>query len=375
MCVNIRIIVFFLFIVLFVVLTSCHVGKFFYWNFADINDYKKFPSVPVNKSGEPFQFEKSKKNINIQIPDNFIEKENITDFDAFLKKHKTVAFLIIRNDTMLYEKYFFNYSDSSILPSFSMSKAYISALTGIAINEGFIKSTEQPVTDFLPELLTNDKNFQKIRIEDLLNMRSGIKFNEGYTNPFADMSKYYYGKNLNKYIKKLKIKEPPDFSYDYVSVNALLLAKAIEISTGKQLNKYLEEKIWFHLGMEYDASWNIDSKKHKQIKAFCCINARARDFAKFGRLYLNKGSWNGRQIVPEKWVIQSTSIINNSRDSQNYPYTHFWRVKEDGAFFAKGILGQYIYVFPKKNLIFVRLGKKYGKVNWADLFEKISNDL
>ncbi len=138
-----------------------------------------------------------------------------------------------------------------------------------------------------------------------------------------------------------------------------------------KINKYLEQKIWQPIGMESDASWSIDSEKNQTIKAFCCINAVARDFARFGRLYLKKGNWNGKQVVPEKWVIRSTSIINDSRDSQGYPYTYQWRVLENGAFFAKGILGQYIFVYPEKNLVFVRMGKDYADIDWADLFVEL----
>jgi len=244
---------------------------------------------------------------------------------------------------------------------------------GIAIDEGYISGTDEIITNYLPELA--DPGFEKITIEDLLNMRSGIKFNEGYVNPFAEMPKYYYGRNILKYIKKLKIKEAPGKNYDYVSVNIILLGLIIERATKTKLNKYMEEKIWQPLGMQSDASWSVDSKKYKTIKSNCCINGNVVDFAKFGRLYLNKGNWNGNQIIPEEWVVRSTSINNDSRDSQDYPYTYQWRVLENGAFFAKGILGQYIFVFPEKNLIFVRLGKKTAKIDWADLFVELSERL
>ncbi len=354
-----------------ILMQSCHLGRFFYWNFADVNDYKKFPSVEIEANTQVFNFKQAEKNYKLSLPSIYQEDNNEQSFIDFLDDHQTLAFLVIRNDTILFEEYFSGYEDSSIIPSFSVSKVFISALTGIAIDEGFIESTSQSITAFLPELLEKDSAFARITIEDLLNMRSGIKFNEGYANPFADMARYYYGRNLTKYISKLKIESPPNEKYDYLSVNSLLLAMVIERSTGKQLNNYLSEKIWKPLGMEFDASWSIDSKKDKQIKAFCCINARARDFAKFGRLYLNSGNWNGQQIVPEFWVEKSMAIINNSKDSQGYPYTYQWRVKKDGAIFAKGMLGQYIYVDPEKNVVIVRMGKKSTDLVWAEFFEKL----
>lgn len=356
-------------------LTSCHVGRYFFWNFADINDYKKFPSLPIEKASDEFSFKEKSVGTDLTVPQIFEEKSGTITFDNFQENHKTVAFMIIRNDSILYEKYYSGYDDSAIIPSFSLSKSFISALIGIAVDEGFIKNVHQPVTDFIPELKQNDPRFGNITLEHLINMRSGIRFNEGYSNPFADMAKYYYGRNLNKYLAQLKIETQPDEKYNYLSVNTLLLGIALERATGKKLNEYLEEKIWKPLNMEFDASWSIDSKKDNQIKAFCCINARTRDFAKFGRLYLHKGKYNQQQIIPEEWIKKTIAITNDSKDSQNYSYNYSWRVKDDGAIFAKGVLGQYIYVFPEKNIIIVRLGKKTDGINWPEFMEQICSDL
>jgi CubicO group peptidase (beta-lactamase class C family) len=189
------------------------------------------------------------------------------------------------------------------------------------------------------------------------------------------MAKYYYGTDLKKYITTLKIKEPPDRTYDYISVNALLLSLIVERATGKSIDGYLEQKIWQPIGMEYDGSWSVDSKKNLTVKSFCCINSVARDFARFGRLYLKKGNWDGKQVISEKWIERSTTIINDSRDSQGYPFTYLWRVLNNGAFFAKGILGQYIIVYPAKNLVFVRMGKHYGDVDWVDFCMALASEV
>ncbi len=355
------------------ILSSCYVGRFFWWNFADLNDSKKFPALDIKKGDYTFYFKRLPENKTFQIPGKFNPGKKFNDFDEFLQKKKTVSFIVIKNDTVLYENYFAGYCDSSVITTFSASKSVISALVGIALEEGYIYSTNEPVTKYIPELV--NPGFDKITIENLLNMRSGIKFTESYSSPFADMPKYYYGTNLLKYIKKLKVKEEAGKRYDYLSVNTILLGLIIERATNTKLNKYVEEKLWKPLGMQYDASWSIDSKKHEVFKANCCLNGRSIDYAKFGRLYLNKGKWEGKQIVPREWVERSTSIINDSRDSQGYPYTYQWRVLENGAFFAKGILGQYIFVYPAKNLIFVRQGKGYGKIDWADFFSELSKKL
>lgn len=356
-----------------VLLSSCHVARFFWWNLADFDDGNKFPTVDIRKGNEAFYFHNSLVNYNFSVPSKFNNKRSSENFDHFLEDRKTVAFLVIRNDTILYQKYVEPFTDSTLLPSFSISKAVVTALLGIAINEGYIYSVHEPITKYLPEL--TNPGFEKITIEHLLNMRSGIRFTEAYANPFADIPKFYYGKNLKRYITKLKIDEPPDQHYNYSGANTLLLSLTIERATGVRISDYLQNKLWINLGMEQDATWNIDSKKHQTIKSFCCINALTIDFAKFGRLYLNKGNWNGRQLIPESWIEKSTAIMNNSRDSQGYPYTYQWRVLPNGAYFAKGVLGQYLLVYPEKNLIFVRMGKQYAGIDWADLFIELSGQL
>lgn len=352
---------------------SCHVVRYFWWNVADIGDGDKFASIPIENGETVFDFFKEDKNFNFGLPEHYIIKNKEQDFDQFIEDKKTIAFLVIRNDSIIYEHYVDPISDSTLLPSFSISKSVVSALVGIALNEGYIYSVHEPITKYLPEL--SFPGFEKITIEHLLNMRSGIRFTEAYYNPFDDISKYYYGRNLSKYIGQLKIKELPDSNYNYIGVNSLLLSTIVERATGIGIAEYLETKIWKKIGMQHPASWNIDSKKHQTVKSFCCINALASDFARFGRLYLNKGNWEGEQIIPSTWVEKSTTIMNDSRDSQDYPYTYQWRVLPNGAYFAKGILGQYLLIYPEKNLIFVRIGKKYGNVDWADFFIELSEQL
>jgi CubicO group peptidase (beta-lactamase class C family) len=148
----------------------------------------------------------------------------------------------------------------------------------------------------------------------------------------------------------------------------LVLERALN---GKTVSTYLQEKIWTPLGMEYDASWSIDKKKNGLEKTFCCLNACARDFAKIGRLYLNKGNWNGKQIVSQKWVEESTKIDISEGSYEGYQY-QWWLPSRTGEFMAQGILGQFIYVNPSKNIIIVRMGEDYGTIDWYDLFSLLS---
>jgi CubicO group peptidase (beta-lactamase class C family) len=338
-------------------------------NTADVNDYKRFPAYTINKSDHTFNFKVQEKETVPELPDTLINKDRYEHFDQFLEDHKTHAFLIIRNDTILYERYFDGKSETDKMPSFSIAKAFVSALTGIAVEEGYIKDVNDPVTDYLNGF--RHEGFDQVSIQNLLNMRSGIHFSETYYNPFGHAAKFYYGRNLRKYTYHLKVKNTPGVEYHYNSANPMILAMIIEQSTGMKFTEYFEKKIWSRMGSAFDASWNYDSEAHGMIKAFCCINATARDFARFGRLYLNEGKNNSTQVIPAEWIAYTMRIHNDSRDSEDYPYTYYWRVLENGNMFAKGILGQYIYLIPSRNIVIVRMGKKQSKISWSRLIGEI----
>lgn len=350
-------------VVLALVFTSCQVGRFIFYNFADINDHKKFQSRPLTAPELSFHFETTNAG-------KFPKQLNGVSFDQYLEDNNTVAFLIIKNDTIQYEKYFKGYDKQSIVPSFSMAKSVTSILIGCAIDEGLIKSVDEPVTHYIPELTKN--GFEKVTIKHLLQMTSAIDFNESYINPFGDAASFYYGLNLRKEISKMKLKGEPGRRFEYVSGNTQLLGLVLERSLkGKTVTTYLQEKLWTPLGMEYDASWSIDRKKNGLEKTFCCLNARARDYAKIGRLYKNKGNWNGKQIVSQKWVEESTKLDTAEGSVDFYQY-QWWIPNPNEDFMAQGILGQFIYVHPAKDLIVVRLGKNEGKANWWSIFTSLA---
>lgn len=383
-----------------VALPACHVGRSFIYNFSDLHDNRKFPSRPVARgAGVPFQFLAARPGAPSGLPKEVTIEGKAYDLEALYRHTGTVALLVIRHDTLLYEQYREGYAAASAVPSFSVAKSFVSALVGIAIEEKFIGSVDDPITKYLPEL--DGRKFGPVTLRHLLNMRSGIAYNEGYYNPFGDVAKYYYGRNLPKYIKQLTIKEAPDQHFEYISVCPQLLGMAVARATGRPLAQYLQEKIWQPLGMEYDASWSLDRRQGGTEKSFCCLNARARDFAKFARLYLRHGEWQGRQVVPRAWV--ETSVYDPTEQAKNdFRYSYQWWhnrrfealtdttshgqfrvlnssqntlsngnppppkrvVRPAGDFSAEGILGQYVYVNPAKDLILVRLGRK-DNFNWS----------
>jgi len=351
-------------LIIFLTVSSCKLGRFAYYNFADITDHKVFPKRNIeNDTSDIFYFKNKLKNkLAIKMKDG-------SDFEDYLEKNKTVAFLVIQNDTIKYENYFNNYNRESIVASFSMAKSFTSFLVGCAIEDKYINSVDDPLTIYIPELKEN--GFEDVTIENLLQMTSGLDFNESYFNPFGHAATFYYGRHLEKSSLKLKLKNKPNEVTDYVSGNTQLLGLILDrVLKRKTISQYLEEKLWKQIGMEYNASWSIDKKKNGIEKTFCGINARAIDFAKFGRLYLNEGNWNGRQIISKSWIQNSTKLDSLNGSDLGYQY-QWWIPNEKGDFIAKGILGQFIFVSPSENLIIVRLGEKYGNVNWEGTFEKI----
>ncbi|MBK9044937.1 MAG: beta-lactamase family protein [Saprospiraceae bacterium] len=198
----------------YTLLPSCQFGRFVFYNFADINDYKKFHSRPLIANNSQFNFHTNHSG-------KFPKEINDIPFDKYLEDNNTVAFIIIKNDSVQYEKYFKSYDKQSIVPSFSMAKSVTSILIGCAIYEGIIKSVEEPITNYIPELTKN--GFDKVSIKHLLQMTSGIKFNESYVNPFGEAARFYYGLNLRKEIGKMKLKTEPGKMFEYVSGNTQLL--------------------------------------------------------------------------------------------------------------------------------------------------------
>ena len=363
----------FIFCFLLLIISSCHVARYVYWNYADASDYLKFPADTLHAGMYHRSFSKAIHPDSILLPAAYRSPENQGSLETFLENEHTLAFLVIRNDSLLLSKYFKGYNRNSVIPSFSVAKSFVSALTGIAISEGYIRDIHQAVTDYLPEM--KDKGFRNVTLEDLLTMRSGIKFNEGYNTPFGEAAKFYYGLNLRRYTLKLKVVHTPGTTYEYASGNTQIMAMVIEKATGRSLPQYMEEKLWKPMGAVQGATWSLDSKKNRVVKAFCCINAIPEDFARFGQLFLDKGSADGHEVIPESWVKESLTIRNNSRDSQGYPYAYFWRVMEDGSFFAKGILGQFIYVCPAKKVVIVRMGEDGGDLIWPEFFRQLTGQL
>lgn len=361
----------FLFTCCALLLSGCTVGRFFMYNFADTKDHRKFPARPLQPSSEPLSYARAQAEFG---PKKITYDGKEQGFEDFLQEHRTVAFLVIHRDTLKYERYFKGYDEARIHTSFSMAKSVVSMLIGCAIDDGFINAVDQPVTDFIPEMQKN--GWDKVTLEHVLQMTSGMDFSESYVNPFGTAAKFYYGRRLVRNTERLKLKREPGTRFEYVSGNTQLLGIVLERALRtkgdqRSVTQYLNDKLWQPLGMVYPSSWSIDRKDEGVEKAFCCINAPARDFAKLGSLYLHKGNWQGEQLVSAEWVERSTRVDTTNGSAQHYQY-QWWLPSDEGDYMAQGILGQFVYVDPSRDLVIVRLGTKYAGVGWPNIFRNVA---
>ena len=354
-------------------LTGCKVGRFVVYNFADTNDHRKFPSRPLQPAPEPRRYP-----VDLEGPAPrwaTTDGERVT-FEQFLEEHRTVAFLVVHRDTIRYERYFDGYDSARVHTSFSVAKSVVSMLIGCAIADGYIRSVEQPVTDFVPEMA--ERGWGRVSLEQVLQMTSGMDFQESYTNPFGTAATFYYGRRLRQSTRKLGLEREPGTGWDYDSGNTQLLGLVLERSfraagdSTLTITEYLQRKLWTPLGMEFPASWSIDRRNGGIEKTFCCLNTPARDFAKLGSLYLHQGRWQGRQLVPSGWVERSTRVDTSDGSVWWYQY-QWWLPDREGSFMAEGILGQYIYVDPAREVVIVRLGRKTGDAAWYQVFRGVAS--
>ena len=321
-----------------------------------LSDYEVFDNRIIHAS-------KTSKRWDFHEKYNKITSSKI--LEDYNSKNHTVAYLIIKNDSILFEKYYDGYSFESKSNSNSMAKSFVSALLNKAVQDGYINSIRQPVIDFFPSL--KGPFSKKVTLEDLTSMSSGLDWQEEYYSPFSVTASAYFIDDLSSVILNQKIIEEPGKKYEYLSGATQLLGMVISKATGKSLSDYLYESIWDPLGMEQEALWQLDSKKNGMEKAFCCIASNARDFAKFGKLYKDYGKWNNQIIIDSSYVVKS--ISPRFKESTEYGYG-FWLGKwnENKVFWMQGHLGQYVFVIPEENVIVVRLGHRKGERNGRDYF-------
>ncbi len=326
-----------------------------YHNFADIDDHLIFEQRTIHASVEPQPWPHAPKYNQLTWPSYLQEMHE--DLES-------VAFVVIHKDSVVHEQYWQGYSNASLSNSFSMAKSVVSILIGAALRDGYIKSINQPVADFLPSFKQGDK--RKITLKHLLMMSSGLNWDESYGNPLSVTTEAYYGDDLKKVIDRLEPETEPGKAFSYKSGDTQILALVLEAATGKQLSQYAEDKLWKPLGAMQNAGWSVDKPEGIE-KAYCCLFSNAPDFARIGKLYLQNGIWNNDTIVDPAFVRESITphgLPTESGEVSDFYGYQWWLLpdyKGQDIFYARGILGQYVIVIPEKELIIVRLGKERDK--------------
>ena len=334
-----------------------------------------YPNLQTERIMGMFENTSYFKNLNTNI-----------DFEIMLERAQTTAFIVLRNDTILYENYFNGFNKGSTFTSFSVAKSFVSTLVGLAISDGFIKSEDDKITEYLPELIKKDTRFSRITIRDLLSMSSGLAYShDGF--PSDDEFTYQSSDLRSAVLEHVRISDQPGKHWLYNNYNPLLLGMILERTTGKSVSEYAEEKLWRKMGGS-NASWSLDEHGFEKMESG--INCNAYDYARFALLLLNKGQYNGIEVIPESWVQKATQpqdrpkgYYDNLLDNNIY-YNYLWwgkfRDGRDNAndFFGMGNKGEYVYVSPQKKLTIIRLGFEYGftpaSMSWPEMFYEFVTD-
>lgn len=351
------------------------------YRYSDIKDFENvFPQAPFPYADEPFMFPHEDKAGISDIEIRY--KQKATTLGAMLPSSQTTAFLIIKDGQLIYEVYpEADYTRDSINTSFSIAKSLTGLLIGIAIDQGYIGSVDDPITEYLPELYDHDPKTAEIHIQDLLNMRSGLSYAD-HDLPWGDKPRSYYHPNTRRLALSQHVARPTG-TFEYDNYNSILLGLILEKATGRPVYDYFQDVLWSKIRPEYDGSWNLDSDlpQTRMTKMESGINARAIDFAKLAYLMLQEGSFADEQIVPLSWYTRSTQPDPKEQLPEDYGegrfYQNGWWIQASSGdthymIEAQGHLGQYLFIFPEENMVIVRFGKSLGGVDWEAVAQQIA---
>ena len=322
-------------------------------------------------------FNLSAENLEIKDPNELsvsqIDIDNL--FNLSFKDDSTQSVALLKNGYLIGERYADGFNKDSYGTSWSMAKSFYAALILISIDKGEIKSLDQKVYDFLPYF---DDDRSVITIRQILNMSSGLEY------PDHQHETMFFRKDHLKYSRNVKLEKEPDTLFEYNNVNSMLLGELLEVATGKKADILLEERILNKIGIEKKTLWRDEAQN---VLTYCCIDMSARDYAKFGQLFSNGGAWNGEQIISKELVDETFNYVwdtpNWWTDEKRGYSLHWWvsRYTEESKIFnASGRFGQYIFVDPKNDIVFVRITKykpsegsvqKWGNLSWLSVLNNV----
>ena len=346
------------------------------WVDVDVDDFRRFPSRRVEAPAVTYDYEEG-PGYSSGLPADVNLPNGYSDLESFLRATETTAFIVVADDKLIYEKYFNNSGHDATQTSFSVAKSFVSALVGIAVNDG-IMALDDPVTAYLPELMERDTRFKEITIRHLISMASGLRYEEQGT-PWSDDTETYYAPDLRELaLTDTEIIGPPGEVWHYNNFNPLLMGMILERATDRSVSEFMERRLWQRLGAEADATWSLDSKVSGFEKMESGINGRAIDFAKFGSMFLHEGEWNGARVLPPSWVRESTAVSERHDPSPQYGYWWWtYRDAELGDYFAgRGNKGQFLVIIPERDLVVVRHERDFGAVeDWVRVIAEIARAL
>ncbi len=282
------------------------------------------------------------------------------DLDAYMAGQRSAALLIVHNGKLRLERYGLGFDAAGRWTSFSVAKSFTSTLVGAALRDGHIKSMDDKVSDYIPQM--KGSAYDAVSIRELLTMTSGVKWNEDYADPNADVAKFNNHKPDNgsdalvSYMRQLPREVPAGTRWLYSTGETNLVGVLVSQAVKKPLSQYLQEKLWQPLGMEQQATWILSRTGH-EISG-CCIQAAARDYARFGQFIADGARINGQSLVPDGWLAEATTERTPiGQPGRGYGYQ--WWTYDDGTFAARGIFGQGIFIDPQRKLVIV------SNANWA----------
>jgi len=275
------------------------------------------------------------------------------DVDAYIRDQSIAGMIILHQGKIVLEKYSRSYDAGGRWLSQSVAKSVTSILAGAAIQDGFIKSVEDPVTKYLPEM--KGSGYDGVTLRQLLTMTSGVKWNEDYTDSNSDNVKFFLQEPEQgldatvAYMRKLPRDVAPGSKWVYKTGETNLIGVLLARATGKKLADYLSEKVWKPFGMERDAVWQL-SKSGVEISG-CCMAIALRDYARLGLFVLGGGKANGQQVVEPNYLREATSKQADIGATDGRGYGFQWWTLPDGSFYATGIFGQGLFLDPKRQLV------------------------
>lgn len=294
-----------------------------------------------------------------------------------IEELEPASFLVLWGDSLIYEEYWNGHDREKVGNSFSMAKSIVSILVGVALDEGKIKSIDEPVANYLPEF--NDEK-KDITIRHILTMSSGLSWSESYVSPFCDVAELYYDTDdRDLALNRRDIEEKPGEIFDYKSGDTQVLVYILQAATGQSVSEYASEKLWKKMGAESEAFWSLAGDGSSTEKGFCCFYARSRDFLRLGRLVNNRGNWKGEQLVSQSYMEEFCTLAplkkrggepNNCYGFQYWIYTGM----DYEVTYFRGMNGQYIISIPEKDLVIVRTGSAVDD-RWENTATEKNDDL